>query len=180
VGRGEARGSRTDVTALAMEGDVSQRGRRAGFSLLLLTCAAFGCVHPKSTVPFHEELKSPYYAVVYVYREESGFQSDRSWGVFLDENGMGRLRQGAYLVVHAAPGTHTLYVGGNASRGYNVYPSILAAALAESANRLIKAVEFKAIAGESYYFRCKGSERGFLTWDQAIDTLLIMKYDQGD
>ena len=155
---------------------MSQGGLRATLALLLLACAAPGCVHTKSTIPFHEERKSPYHAVIYVYREESGFQSDRSWGVFLDENGMGRLRQGAYLTVHAAPGTHTLYVGGNASRGYELFPSILA----DAANRLIKPVEFKAVAGESYYFRCKGKERGFLSRIQAMGALMDMKYDQGD
>jgi hypothetical protein len=140
---------------------MSLGGLRATLALLLLACAAPGCVHTKSTIPFHEERKSPYHAVIYVYREESGFQSDRSWGVFLDENGMDRLRQGAYLTVHAAPGTHTLYVGGNASRGYELSPSILASILADAANRLIKPVSSKPWPASRTTFGARGRNEAF-------------------
>ena len=148
---------------------MSQRGLKAPLTLVLL--AGAGCVHTKSTIPFHEEeLRSPYYALMYVYREESTIDADVSWGVWLDENSVGRLRQGAYLTFHVPPGTHTVSVGGNASRSIHLY----------SAVRLISRMEIKAKGGETYYLRCKGHERRLLTRDQAIGSLRTMKYDQGD
>jgi hypothetical protein len=152
-------------------------------SLGLWACAAIGCVHTKSTVPFHEDtFKDPYWALIYVYREESWIQSDRSWGVFLDENVVGRLRQGAYLTLHAAPGSHSLYVGGNASRPGSFAPlgGLVGIMVEQSQESQIRPKEFKAKSGEVYFFRCKGTERQFLTREQAIGTLRTMKYDQGN
>ena len=153
---------------------------------LALVAAALwdtGCVHTKSTVPFHEEaFKDPYWSLIYVYREASAIQGDRSWGVFLDDNVVGRLRQGAYLTVHVAPGTHSLYVGGNASRS-SIAPhelGLLPALIGQSQESQIKAKDFRARNGETYYFRCKGVERTFLTREQAIGALRTMKYDQGN
>lgn len=155
------------------------------FSLAAFPAAllGIGCVHTKSTIPFHEEaFKDPYFALVYVYREEDSFQSDRSWGVFLDENGMGRLRQGAYFTFRAAPGTRTLFVGGNASRSFDpsVFFGALGAAMAALGEKKIRPKDFTAKSGEVYYFRCKGYQRDFLTREQAIGTLRTMKHDQGD
>jgi hypothetical protein len=150
---------------------------------LLAALLDTGCVHTKSTIPFHEEaFKDPYFALIYVYREEDSFQSDRSWGVFLDEDVRGRLRQGAYFTLRAAPGLHSLYVGGNASRSGDVLPATLGAlgaVMEDNNNKKIKARELRAKSGEIYYFRCKGAARDFLTRDQAIGILRTMKYDDG-
>jgi hypothetical protein len=130
-----------------------------------------GCVHTKSTIPFHEQaFNDPYFALIYVYREEGAADAGVPWEISLDDYVVGRLRLGAYLTVRVAPGAHTLEVGRNDPQTYNPR------GLVGSSGK----IAFKAKGSETYYLQCKGSQREFLPREQAIGPLHTMKYDRGD
>lgn len=99
----------------------------------------------------------------------------------LDDVVVGRIRPNAYFSIHAAPGTHWIRVGNEASFPLTVaMTGALAGAAWAATRRDVSTDEFKAKSGEVYYLRLAGSEHAFLPRDEAMGTLREMKYDRGD
>jgi hypothetical protein len=132
-------------------------------------------------VPFHEEPSGPYYALIYLYRQPGLTGGAGGWEVSLDDISVGRIFPKAYMTIHVAPGTHWLRIGEGVPLMIGVAPQgAVAAGLAAAIHSPPQTMEFKARSGETYYLRCTGREREFVTREDAIDTLRTMKYDRGD
>ena len=117
-----------------------------------------------------------HFALIYVYRESSFAAGAEAWEVSLDDNVVGRLFPNAYLMVHAAPGTHWLLV--RVARP--TPPGLIPAATVGLLRDEDKPKEFQAESGDVFYLRCTRTEHDFVPRERAIDTLRTMKYDQGN
>lgn len=137
----------------------------SGFLFLSLGCGSSG-----STIAFSEEqLHGDNDAVVYIYREASMVGAAVSWRVRVDDAVVGELRQKAYMVLHVAPGIHTVKIGDSGP----LIEGAIVEAIADNPGA------FRAKEKETYYIRCKGFKVAFLPRGQAMETLKSMKYDMG-
>jgi hypothetical protein len=142
----------------------------------LVSVATLGCA-TNSTIPFHEEtLTNPNAALIYLYREWNLVGSGATWRVYVDGRPLGILKQDAYMTLHVTPGTHTIQVGGKSPI---VSGGAIGAGISAGMEETIGAKLFSAKPAGTYYFRCRGLERAFLTRAQAIDSLRTMMYDRG-
>lgn len=87
-------------------------------SILLGACGgATGSSFERAAVSKNE-------AVIYIYRDEDVCLSDRAPEVFLDDKGVGELKNGGYLVFKVEPKVHTVKInaGDNMDLGLYVDP----------------------------------------------------------
>jgi hypothetical protein len=130
----------------------------------------FGCATTRSQIPFFEaKPQSDNDVIVYVYRLQSIVGAAVGWNVYIDDQVVGVLYQGAYMALHVDPGLHTIKIGDSSP----FIEGAIVEALADNPDA------FNAKANETYYIRCAGFEVNFVTKEKAMTELPSMKYDMG-
>jgi capsule polysaccharide export protein KpsC/LpsZ len=102
------------------------------------------------------------------------------WIVRIDGRSVANLRQGAYAVVFATPGSHTITIGdstvffggGALNAGLNAMSQSGEAQAADNGT-------FVAVANGVYFLRSKGFGVDMLPREEAMKDIVEMKYDMG-
>jgi hypothetical protein len=156
--------------------------RRAMLGLMiLLSTSLAACASTKSTIPFHEVAPNePGSAVIYVYRLKSMVGAAVVWNVRLDNKIVAVLNQGAYAVVYAKPGPHTVTIGDSTVilGAGRTGSAITEASLAGEA-QAAKDGTFVAEPNGVYFIRSKGFGVDLLPREEAMKDIVEMKYDMG-
>jgi uncharacterized protein YigE (DUF2233 family) len=149
--------------------------------IMLLSTSLAACASTKSTIPFHEVAPNePGSAVIYVYRLKSMVGAAVVWNVRLDNKIVAVLNQGAYAVVYAKPGPHTVTIGDStvSFAGGAVGAAINSASQAGEA-QAAKDGSFVAEPNGVYFIRSKGFGVDLLPREEAMKDIVEMKYDMG-
>ena len=139
--------------------------------LLTILVIILGCSSTtNSLISFSEEkYKNDDDAIIYIYRLKSMVGAATGWNVYVDELQVGVLKQNAYMVLHVAPGKHSIKIGDSGP----ILDDAIANAIAQNPEAFI----FKG--KESYYIRSQGFTVRLITKDMAMPELKEMKFDMG-
>ncbi len=159
---------------------LTAKGALTALVLSLATSLA-SCATTSSTIPFHEVAPNEAGgAVIYVYRVKSMVGAAVKWNVRLDNKIVAVLNQGAYAVVYAKPGAHTVTIGDSevVLMGGAVGRTINGASQAGEA-QAAKDGTFLAQPNGVYFIRSKGFSVDLLPREEAMKDIVEMKYDMG-